>query len=108
MWRVVPSGLEYGGLIVPWQQLQAIATCLGITLEVLVQRLLFGPPPPPAPPPPPNPGPIAGGDTLTGGQGAVTLFGAAAPEAAPACHPHGWQTWTKTVTETNTITRGHQ
>ena len=53
--------------------------------------------PPPQPPPPPNPGPIAG-DT-TGGDG--TVF-----EAAPeACHPHGWQTWEKVITERNIITR---
>jgi hypothetical protein len=58
---------------------------------------------PPNPPPPPPPGPIAGGDTLTGPNGGVTLFGAAASEATPALA--GWQTWTKTVTETNTIWR---
>ena len=105
--RIVPGGIEYGGLIIPWAQLEAIASALGITVTVLINRLLFGPPPPTPPPPPP--GPIAGGDTLTGGAGTVTLFGAAAPDATETahCHGSGWQTWTKTVTETNTITRGH-
>jgi len=105
--RIVPGGIEYGGLIIPWAQLEAIASALGITVTVLINRLLFGPPPPTPPPPPP--GPIAGGDTLTGPNGGVTLFGAAAPDAAGQCCPQGgWQTWQKTVTttESNTITRG--
>ena len=61
--------------------------------------------PAPAPQPQPQPGPIAG-DTLTGPDGAVTLFGAAAPDAAaPACP--GWQTWQKVITtvESSTVAR---